>query len=161
MSKITMTVEGFVARDPEIKTTQSGRQVTNVSVPHTPRKRDGRGGYEDAGPTTWVQADFWDDMAVLIATTVRKGTLVRIEGVPAARAYLDKDGKPEGQLLLRFGTLSIIPRGVPQEQPQTAQGGATAPPTGDWPSASPGGAQAGTQDAWATPNGFDESETPF
>lgn len=161
MSRITMTVEGFVARDPEIKTTQSGRQVTNVSVPHTPRKRDGRGGYEDAGPTIWVQADFWDDMAVLLATTVRKGTLVRIEGVPAARAHLDKDGKPEGQLLLRFGTLSIIPRGAPQG----AQGGTNTAQAGDWPVAPPQAAQASAQQAWTDPGqdwgGGDDDSTPF
>ena len=133
MSKATLVIEGFVAKDPEIRHTQQGRQVLNVSVPHTPRRKNPQTGqFEDAGPTLWVQADFWDDMATTIAGAVRKGTLVRIEGIPELREFQKNDGSTGTNLNLRFGSLSIIPRETPQQAavaPNTAQadGWASAP----------------------------------
>ncbi|WP_155806831.1 hypothetical protein [Leifsonia xyli] len=38
--------------------------MVNVTVPHTPRKRDDETGqWVDAGPTVWAAAAFWDEYA--------------------------------------------------------------------------------------------------
>ena len=143
MSKAEIKIEGFVAKDPEIRVTQGGRQVVNVTVPHTPRRKNPQTGqFEDAGETLWVQADFWDDMAATIASSVRKGTLVTITGVPELRVYTRQDGAAAAELNLRFGTLGIIPRETPQEAvsaPNSAQadGWASAPIPGAQTAAQP------------------------
>ena len=150
MSKATLTIEGFVSRDPEARTTNQGRQVVNVSVPHTPRRKNRQTGqFEDAGPTLWVQADFWDDEAHAVAGAVSKGTLVTITGVPELREYTKQDGTTGVNLNLRFGTLGVIPPAGAQQ----AQGAPNAAPAGDWTAAPTNAPQAGAQQAWdeATP----------
>lgn len=152
MSKATLTVEGFVAKDPEIRSTPQGRQVVNVSVPHTPRRKNQQTGqYEDAGATLWVQADFWDDMAQAIAASVTKGTLVTITGTPELREYQKQDGTTGVNLNLRFGTLAVIPRGSGQQ----AQGAPNTGGTGNYAAPGANGAQAGAQ-AWGG-----DDDTPF
>ena len=52
MSKVsTVTVEGFAAVAPEIRTTNGGKRVADVVVYHTRRRKTDAGQWEDAGPT--------------------------------------------------------------------------------------------------------------
>lgn len=140
MSKATMTIEGFVAKSPELGSHQD-KAVTNVSVPHAPRRLNRQTNqYEDAGPTLWVQASFWEADAEAIVNTVRKGSLVTITGQPELRVFQKQDGTTDAALTIKFGTLGVIPRA---EQTRTQQ---AAPATNN--------------DAWATPGAID-SETPF
>lgn len=140
MSKATLTIEGFVAKAPELGNYQ-GKAVTNVSVAHTPRRKNQQTGqYEDAGPTLWVQAAFWEQDAESIVSVVTKGTLVTITGQPELRVFQKQDGTTDAGLTLKFGTLGVIPR---SSTPQSA----LAP------------------DAWVTPAAAQESwatqEAPF
>lgn len=119
MSKVTMTVEGFVAKAPELGN-HNGKSVTNVSVPHTPRRKNQQTGqFEDAGETLWVQASFWEKDAEAIVATVGKGTLVTITGQPELNVYTKQDGTTDAQLRLKFGTLGVIPR-ASQSAPASA-----------------------------------------
>lgn len=137
MSKATITIEGFVAKDPELGT-HNGKSVTNVSVPHTPRRKNQQTGqYEDAGPTLWVQASFWEADAEAIVNQVHKGTLVTITGQPELNVYTKQDGTTDAQLRLKFGTLGVIPRQDARTQPQTA-----------------------SEEPWSTPGSFGD-DTPF
>lgn len=141
MSKATITIEGFVAKDPELGNHQ-GKAVTNVVVPHTPRRLNKQTNqYEDAGATLWVQASFWEAEAEAIAASVRKGTLVTITGQPELRVYQKQDGSTGAELSIKFGTLGVIPRA--QSQSPTSQP-----------------APAATTDAWTTPGSFGD-DTPF
>lgn len=150
MSKATLTIEGFVAKDPELSSYQ-GKAVTNVSVAHTPRRKNQQTGqYEDAGPTLWVQASFWEQDAENIVAQVSKGTLVTITGQPELRTFTKQDGTFDASLTLKFGTLGIIPRG----QARPAQ---SSPVQEPW--STPG---SSTQaDAWATPGGDFSDNAPF
>lgn len=144
MSKATLTIEGFVAKDPELGNHQ-GKAVTNVTVAHTPRRKNQQTGqYEDAGPTLWVQASFWEQDAENIVAQVSKGTLVTVTGQPELRTFTKQDGTFDASLSLKFGTLGIIPRG--QARPSQS-----APAQEPW--STPGSNTHA--DAWAT------QETPF
>lgn len=150
MSKATLTIEGFVARDPELKY-HDGRAVTNVTVPHTPRRKNRQSNeWEDAGPTLWVQASFWEQQAEAVVEAVRKGTLVTITGQPELNVFTKQDGSTDAQLRLKFGTLAVIPRSGGQQ----AQGGPNTAGAGDWASAPVNGPQTGAQS-------FDDSSVPF
>lgn len=152
MSKATFTVEGFVAKTPELGS-HNGKSVTNVTVPHTPRRKNQQTGqFEDAGPTLWVQASFWGEDAEAIVATVGKGTLVTITGQPELNVYTKQDGSSDAQVRLKFATLGVIPRGVSQGragQPQT-------PPATDEPWSTP----TGPQNAFQGGAGFGDN-TPF
>ena len=142
MSKATLTIEGFVAKDPELKY-HEGRAVTNVTVAHTPRRLDkAKNEWVDAGPTLWVQASFWEQNAESIVATVSKGTLVTITGQPEVRVFTKQDGTAEANLNLKFGTLGVIPR-TPAKQ-----------------AAEPWSTPGSQTDAWSTPGSFGD-ETPF
>lgn len=144
MSKATMTIEGFVASDPELRN-HNGKSVVNVTIPHTPRRKNQQTGqYEDAGETLWVQASFWEQAADAIAAEVRKGTLVTVTGIPELNVYTKNDGSTAAQLRLVFGTLAIIPRA---ESRQPAYAGAPQQ-------------QAVSDEPWSTPGSFGD-DSPF
>jgi single-strand DNA-binding protein len=126
MSKATITIEGFVAKAPELSN-HNGKAVTNVTVPHAPRRKNQQTGqYEDAGPTLWVQASFWEADAEAIVSAVSKGTLVTITGQPELNVYSKQDGTVDAQLRVKFGTLAVIPRA------QSRAGSPTTSSAGDW-----------------------------
>lgn len=147
MSKATLTIEGFVAKDPELGN-HNGKSVTNVSVAHTPRRKNQQtGDFEDAGPTLWVQASFWEQDADAVVNSVTKGTLVTITGQPELRVYQKQDGTTDAGLTLKFGTLGVIPRAVAPQPVSSVNNGVPAP--------------APTQtESWSTPGSFGD-DTPF
>ena len=141
MSKATLTIEGFVAKDPELGSYE-GKPVTNVSVAHTPRRLNkATNEWEDAGPTLWVQASFWERDAEAVVAAVSKGTLVTVTGQPELHLYQRQDGTTDGSVRLRFATLGVIPRAA---RPQSQEPQWSAP----------------AADAWATPGAFGD-ENPF
>lgn len=150
MSKATLTIEGFVAKAPELGN-HNGKAVINVTVPHTPRRKNQQGQYEDAGPTLWVQASFWEKDAEAIAATVSKGTLVTITGQPELRVFQKQDGTTDAALSLKFGTLGIIPRAE-----HGGSGGRSQSQTGQ----SDGWGNQGAQNA-AQPEPWTVSDVPF
>lgn len=150
MSKATITVEGFVTKDPEMRQA-AGKNVVAVDIAHTPRKKEGND-WVDAGDTIWFQASFWDRDAQPIMDTVRKGTLVTVTGQPELNLYSKNDGTPGVSVRIKFGTLGIIPRETSnsgQSAPQAQQGWAQGAP-----------AQPAAPDAWATTPSYTD-ETPF
>lgn len=149
MSKATVNIEGFVASDPEILD-GGGKQVVTVDVPHTPRKKNERGEWVDAGQTVWFQAAFWEELAPVIAATVRKGTLVRIEGMPELNVYQKQSGETAASIRLKGATLSVVAR-APKSPQSGAQGQPAQEPWAQTPPAS--------TDSWA--GGGNDAETPF
>lgn len=118
-----LTVIGWVAKEPEVGSTQNGKRFVNVSVPHQRQKRNQQGGYDKQGETTWYQATFWDDEAELIAGTVHKGDKVVVVGVPEAYGYVKSDGTAAVSVRLLFATLGLIPKvNAPQTGAQSVQG---------------------------------------
>jgi single stranded DNA-binding protein len=149
MSKATITVEGLVTKDPEMRQA-AGKNVVSVDLAHTPRKKEGND-WVDAGETIWFQASFWDREAQPIMDSVRKGTLVTVTGQPELNVYTKQDGTPGVSVRIKFGTLGIIPRAAsnaPQNAPQGQQGWAQTAP-----------AQTATTDAWA--GGAEDAQLPF
>ena len=147
MSKATLTIEGFVAADPEIRDV-NGQQVATINVPHTPRRKNrDTGQFEDAGDTLWVQASFWGPDAIAVTHAARKGALVIITGQPELNVYTKNNGDTGASLRIKFATLGVIPRGEKQQQvPVQADTWATQAP--------------GTETAWETPGAYGD-ESPF
>lgn len=153
MSKATITVEGFLANDGRTGTTGSGDQYLNLSIGHTPRKKNrDTGQWEDAGETLWVQFTLWRDEAVAFAPHATKGQLVRVEGEPTIRFY-DKNGQAAANVDVKFARASVIPRQAAQDRAGSPQNSSPS----ERATATPGGAQG---DAWTTSGSFGD-DTPF
>lgn len=154
MSKATITVEGFVTKDPEMRQV-NGKSVIAVDIAHTPRKKDGDQ-WVDAGETIWFQASFWEKEAEAIALSVRKSTLVTVTGQPELNVFTKQDGSTSVSVRIKFGTLGIIPR-----EPQSASYATNNTPVGNQTQNVGNGAQTGAQSAWDAPAGGYTESTPF
>lgn len=153
MSKATITVEGFVTKDPEIRQA-AGKPVVSIDVAHTPRKKDGDQ-WVDAGDTIWFQAAFWDRDAQPVAEAIVKGTLVTITGMPEINAYTKQDGSSGVSIRIKGATIGIIPRAPRENHGQ--QGWAQQPSAPQQPAQGQYGAQGA--DAWG--GGDPNAHLPF
>jgi single-strand DNA-binding protein len=147
MSKATLEIEGYVAQTPELKFSQSGDALLNVTVPHTPRRKNrDTGEFEDAGETLWVRFTLWREDAYRYADLLVKGTHVTVAGEPELRKWENGD-KHGADLQIKFPRVSIIPPKGSNDRANTS------------PSAVSG------NDSWNAPAEWTEvgnvSETPF
>lgn len=92
----SITIMGNVGRDPETKTLQSGKTVTNFSVAVSSTTGQGDNRTEK---TTWFRVAAWDKLGELCAKYLDKGSQVLVIGTIDVRAY-DKDGTPQASLEL-------------------------------------------------------------
>jgi len=81
---------GRLGRDPELRTTPSGKSVTSFSVATTNRWKDQNGQNQES--TEWHNIVLWGRQAELAKEYLAKGRQVYIEGRIQTRNYQDKDG---------------------------------------------------------------------
>ena len=112
MTSANITIQGFLGAAPEVRYTNDGLAVANLSIAHTPRKRDPQTDeWVDAGPALWVVASVWGAVAEAVADTSRKGDLVAISGQLALDEWTDADGVVHTDLVIRSATyLGTTPR---------------------------------------------------
>lgn len=85
MQQITIT--GYLSRDAETRSTQSGKDVTNWNVPV-------RQGWGDNEKTNWFRVAIWGKRADF-AGKARKGDFVSVTGELVIGEY---DGKPQYEI---------------------------------------------------------------
>lgn len=112
MTSANITIQGFLGAAPEVRYTNDGLAVANLSIAHTPRKYDPDSGeWMDAGPTLWVVASLWGAVAEAVADTSQKGDLVAVSGQLALDEWTDADGVVRTDLVVRSATyLGTTPR---------------------------------------------------
>ncbi|MGP7817988.1 single-stranded DNA-binding protein [Niallia sp. 01092] len=84
-----VTLVGRLTRDPELRVTQEGTSVTNVTVAVGRNFRNQAGEYE----TDFVQCIFWKKTAENTVHYCRKGSLIGIMGRIQTRNYENQEGK--------------------------------------------------------------------
>lgn len=97
-----ITVEGNLGADPEIKYTQSGRQITSLRIAATASRKTQDGKWEDDGEPLWVTASFWGEQHGYLADTLRKGDKVTVTGLLVQRAWEGNDGQHRTSLEVKF-----------------------------------------------------------
>lgn len=112
MTSANITIQGFLGAAPEVRYTSDGLAVANLSIAHTPNKRDPQTDeWVDAGPTLWVIASVWGAVAEAVANTSRKGDLVAVSGRLSLDEWTDADGVVRTDLVIRSATyLGTTPR---------------------------------------------------
>lgn len=87
----TVTMTGRVGHMPELRTSRSGAPYTRFRIAHTPRlQRDGQ--WVD-GETSWVTVLCHRDLAVNVATCLRKGDPVVVSGRARVESWVDDETK--------------------------------------------------------------------
>lgn len=144
MSKLAISIEGFIANDLKMREV-TGHRVVDVSVPFTPSKKNQAGEWEDAGATEWFRATFWDEHADAVLDTVQKGSLVTLTGGLKTGTYEKTSGGVAVQLEVVFPVLAVVVR-----RPKRG----AAPVADSWAASTP------AAEPWNAPDTFNDP-TPF
>lgn len=129
MSLNKVTLIGNVGQDPEIKTTQDGRELANFSIATTESWKDKQTS-ERKDKTEWHNITAFGAVVGVIKNYVKKGSKLYIEGKLETSKYTDKQGveKYTTKVILQgFGSKLLMldsknnTQEAPQAQPQMSQ----------------------------------------
>lgn len=106
---LTMQVLGNLGGDPDVKTSQGGKQFCRLSVASNKKVRGEK-------VTSWVNVTIFDEHKIKFAQDyLKKGDRVFLEGEPQARAY-ESNGEARASLdmILGFGSKLEIAASEPR-----------------------------------------------
>lgn len=84
-----VAIIGRMVKDPELKTTNSGKSVCSFRIANN-------SGYKDASgqnQTNWLDVTAWGKTAEFVCKYFPKGSLIAIDGRLQTRQYQDKNGQ--------------------------------------------------------------------
>ena len=90
-----VTLVGYVAQEPSIRTTKTGKTVTDLRVGITPRYRDQATGEWRDAESSYFTVSCWDRLAQHVRASMHKGEPVLVRGKFKTDTYEDKDGRPK------------------------------------------------------------------
>lgn len=120
----TITIEGWIARDPELRFTPSGKAALNFSLPENHGYKDQQTGEWKQTGTTWRAVTLWGDDATYASEILRKGDLVQVTGREKLETFQRQDGTEGSKLALQAFTVAKVlkapkqPRDGYQDQQQ-------------------------------------------
>jgi single-strand DNA-binding protein len=113
----SVNIIGRLGQDPELKYTESGTAVTNLSV-----AVDGRGENE----THWITVVVWDQQAENVVQYLGAGERVGISGRLQQRSWTTQDGENRSKLEVVAYHVDFLGGGQRQEQSQQQPTGEVA-----------------------------------
>ena len=132
-----VTLVGYVAQEPSIRTTKTGKTVTDLRVGITPRYRDQVTGEWHDAESSYFTVSCWDRLAQHVRASMHKGEPVLVRGKFKTNTYEDKDGRPRTDTRITADTVGHdLSRGIANyikhrsKQPP-AEGDPAADQTGD------------------------------
>lgn len=112
MNKVTLV--GRLGRDPELRTTKTGRVVANMSVATSRSRRVDDGWVED---TQWHYVVAWEKTAERAVRDLRKGSPVVVGGELRYSNWVDKEGNKRTKTEIWANDLSYIGSAAAQQPP--------------------------------------------
>ena len=165
--EIQITVVGNLTADPELRYTQSGLAVVNVTIAQTPRTFDKNTNAMKDGNAVFMRASAWREFAEHIAGSLTKGMRVIALGQLVQRSYETKEGEKRTSMELQIDSIGPDLRWATASVTRAAanapgRGGAPAAGNDEpWaPTAPPAAAPVAGGDVWNAPGNFAD-ETPF
>lgn len=79
-----------LGKDPEVRQTQNGTAICNISAATSRKYKDAQGNAQEE--TEWHRISLFGKQAELAGQYLKKGSMVYIEGRLRTRKYKDKDG---------------------------------------------------------------------
>lgn len=102
-----MTLTGNLTSDPELRFTQAGTPVANVTVAYTPRKRDPLTDEWVDGESMFLRCSVWGEQAENVAESLSKGDRVIVAG--SLRSHSWRTGEGEERTSLEMAVDEIGP----------------------------------------------------
>jgi single-strand DNA-binding protein len=102
-------VIGRLGRDPELRYTQNGTPVAQLSLASNEAYTDREGNHQER--TEWHRVVVWNKQAENAAKHLAKGRLVLIEGPLQTRSFQDKNGVDRYVTEIRASRLVFMPDG--------------------------------------------------
>lgn len=97
----TATIFGRLTKDPELKTTQSGKNVASVTLAVNGFKED---------DTSFIDVVFWNKTAEVLCDYVTKGQMVGVTGRLQQRKFEDKQGNSRSVVEIVANELQLPPK---------------------------------------------------
>lgn len=109
MSSAVVTLQGRLTADPELRYTQSGLPVANLTIAHNPRSLDrATNEWTDSGDPLFVACTVWRDQAENIAASLHKGDHVVAIGRLKSRQYtVEGEARPRTVTECEIDVLSV------------------------------------------------------
>jgi len=104
---------GRLGKDPESRTTPTGKKVSSFSLAVTRRWRSGK---ESKEATDWFNVDVWGSLAETSQKYLKKGRMVYVEGRLQTDRYEDKSGETRYFTKVVGSSLQLLD-GKPAEEP--------------------------------------------
>ncbi len=101
---IKLTAIGHIGND-AIVNQVNGNNVINFNVAHTEKFKNSEGVQTEK--TIWVSCSYWVEKTT-VATYLKKGTQVYVEGTPDVKTYTGSDGKTKASLILRVFSVQLL-----------------------------------------------------
>ena len=89
-----VTLVGYVAQEPSIRTTKTGKTVTDLRVGITPRYLDQATGEWRDAESSYFTVSCWDRLAHHVRASMHKGEPVLVRGKFKTSTFEDRDGRP-------------------------------------------------------------------
>lgn len=83
-----VSIMGRLARDPELRTTTSGKSVVSFTIATDRNRKDANG----QNQTDWIRMTAWKKTAEFICKYFQKGSMIAIDGRLQSKTYQDKNG---------------------------------------------------------------------
>lgn len=110
MTLPTITAQGRLSADPQLRFTGAGRAVAKLSIACNDNKRDDQGAWHTVA-TTWLDVSLWDAEAETAAEQLRKGDELIVSGLLLVETFEGKDGVERRNLTVKFPKVArCLPR---------------------------------------------------
>lgn len=135
----TITIEGNLAQDPEIRFTANGTAVASFTIASTPRALNRKTGQWEDQSTLWMRCSAWAGLAENIGESLTKGAGVIARGDLKQRTYTAKDGSERTSVEMTVHNIGPSLRNAQAVVKKSVRGGqAPAAPAADDPWAGSG-----------------------
>jgi single-strand DNA-binding protein len=102
----TITTEGNLVTDPELRWTKTGKAVCTIRVAVTARRKNAEGDYEDT-PAQFHDATCWGPLAEHTAETLHKGHRVLIHGTAYDEEWTDREGNARVKHVIQAQAIGV------------------------------------------------------
>ena len=123
-----VTLIGNLGNDPELRSTQSGSAVANITLATSESWRD-KVTQETKERVEWHRVIFFGRLAEVVNEYLRKGSQVYVEGRIQTRKWQDKDGNDRYTTEIVANEMQMLgSRGTNSESPTNQQSASTSQP---------------------------------
>ena len=91
MSINTVVLQGRLIADPDLRTTNSGKEVVSITLAVDKK-------FSNDNTADFIPVIAWDKNATFISRYFRKGSQIAIEGSITSRTYEDKNGRKQTKI---------------------------------------------------------------